>query len=321
MSRVALIGALIVAGGAFARADTVWDRAIADGETEAAMDTYRRQLQSGNEDVALAASEPPGRSKYNHVRRALTAYRNAVTAAPDQPEAHYRLAITEYTYLLVCDVGATGLCDPDQPDPAVMQDVADHWHRFTDLAPLDVRGTALLFPRAIIHTKLTTPDNLALAILDYEAILDRLEGFERGTDVSAVVSNLAETYMMVDRLDDAIAAYERSAGMGGDISTMYGLAVALDRDGQGTRARQIISGLKLTAFETFQTNVSSGKTFFVPPGEVNYYLALAEESLGMPQQALVHWERFLTSKAHPQFAPRAKHNRDVLRTRLQRGPK
>ena len=79
--------------------------------------------------------------------------------------------------------------------------------------------------------------------------------------------------------------------------------------------------LNLTAFETFQTNVSSGKTFFVPPGEVNYYLALAEESLGMPQQALVHWERFLTSKAHPQFAPRAKHNRDVLRARLQRGPK
>jgi tetratricopeptide (TPR) repeat protein len=321
VTRAALVAALVFAGAALARADTVWDRAIADGETEAAMDTYRRQLEAGNEEVTLAASEPPGRSKYNRVRRAITAYRNAVTAAPDEPEAHYRLGITAYTYLLVCDIGATVLCDPDHPDPAVMQDVADHWHRFTELAPLDIRGTGLLFARAILHTKLTTRENLELAIVDYESILERIEGFERGTDLSAVVSNLAETYMMVGRLDEAIAAYERSAGMGGDISSMYGLAVALDRDGQGTRARQIISGLKLAAFETFQTNVSSGKTFFVPPGEVNYYLALAEESLGMPQQALVHWERFLQSKAHPQFAPRAKHNRDVLRTRLQRGPK
>jgi tetratricopeptide (TPR) repeat protein len=312
---IGLVGASLLAGAAARADDTIWDRAVAEDEALAARARYEQELEIGNEDVQLAASEVSWRDKKRHVVHAVSAYRNATIALPDEPEAHYRLATTQYTYYLVCQT-PTPLCDPDAVDVDVMRDVVTHMHEFTRLAPLDIRGTDLLFQRAILHTKLTTKEDLEAAVADYEAYLDRIEDNELGNDTSGILGNLAETYMMVGRLDDAIAAYERAAAMGGDVSTVYGLAVALDRDGQGTRARQIITSLKLSAFELFQQKVAKGETFFVPEGEVNYYLALVEEALGMPQQAIVHWDLFIRSKAHPEFADRAKHNRDALKARV-----
>jgi tetratricopeptide (TPR) repeat protein len=298
------------------RADSVWDEATTDVDAEQAKFSYQRNLEAGNEDVQLAVSELDPKRKRSHVLHALAAYRNSIAAMPDEPEAHYRLGIAEYTFMLACKQ-AWALCDPDNPDPQVLRDVVDHWHRFTDLAPLDTRGNALLFPRAILHTKLATKADFLLAVADYEELIDRHDGDDitaRGTDNT--LSNLAETYMMVDRLDDAIETYDRANALGGDISTVYGLAVALDRDGQGTRARQVIAKLGLEAFTDFEANVAAGQTFFVPEGEVYYYRALVEEALGLPQQAIIHWDLYIRSGAHPQYQPRAKHNRDALKAKL-----
>jgi tetratricopeptide (TPR) repeat protein len=319
MRAPAVIAIIFAFGASGVRADdSVWDRATVDVDEEAARFDYERNLEAGDEDVQLAVSDSEARSKRRHVMHALAAYRAAIAAKPDEPEAHYKLGVAEYTFLLACDNRHTVslLCDPDNPDPAVMEDVVAHWHKFTELAPLDSRGFALLFPRAILHTKLATKDHFLLAIADYEAILDRREGSQIGPADDTTLSNLAETYMMVDRLDDAIATYERAAAIGADTSTLYGLAVALDRDGQGTRARRIIADQGKDAFEQFQASVAIGRTFFVPEGEAYYYLALVNEALGLNQQAIIHYDLFLRSGAHPQYQARAKHNRDALKAKL-----
>jgi tetratricopeptide (TPR) repeat protein len=320
MRAPAAIAILFAFGASGVRADdSVWDRATLDVDIESARFDYQRHLEAGDEDVQLAVTNGELRSKRRHVMNALASYRAAINAMPDEPEAHYRLGVAEYTFMLACETvhaSTALLCDPDNPDPAVMQDVVDHWHKFTELAPLDNRGNALLFPRAILHTKLATKEHFQLAIADYEAILDRREGAQIGATDDTTLSNLAETYMMVDRLDDAIGTYERAAAIGADTSTMYGLAVALDRDGQGTRARQIISQQGTEAFEQFQDSVAKGRTFFVPDGEQYYYLALVNEALGLKQQAIIHYDLFLRSGAHPQYQARAKHNRDAIRAKL-----
>lgn len=318
-----VLAIMLAFGASGVRADSVWDQAVVDTDAESAEFAYERSLEAGNEDVQLAVTESDLSAKKHHVEHAMTAYRAAIKAKPDGAEAHYRLGIAEFTFYLACDTAHPTLtCDASAPDPAVQQDVVDHWHKFTDLAPLDIRGDGLLFPRAILHTKLATRDNLLLAIADYEALADRREGTEViGGSAENILSNLAETYMMVDRLDDAIATYDRAVALGADTSTIYGLAVALDRDGQGTRARELIKKLGNDAYESFQLRVAAGDTFFVPDGEVYYYLALVDESLGLNQQSIIHWDLYIRSGAHPQFQPRAKHNRDALSAKLGRKEK
>lgn len=313
MNRVVAGLAGLFATAAAAHADeTVWDRAVADPEVTAARDRYARAMADGDEEVELIAANMMWSDRHHHLTRALASYRDAVIALPDEPEGHYRLASVEFTYFLACRE-LTPVCDPANPDPGAMRDVVDHLDAFTRLAPLDVRGTAILFQRAILHTKLSTRDDLLAAIADYEAYIDRSEGDGRSADLATPLANLAETLMMVGRLDDSIAAYERATALGGDVSTMYGMAVALDRDGQRTRARQIAAAQKLPGYEEFQAKVANGDTFFVPEGEVYYYFALVEEALGMTQQAIVHWDLYLRSGAHPEYVPRAKKNRDALK--------
>jgi tetratricopeptide (TPR) repeat protein len=313
--RRAAAAALALALAGPARADdTVWDRAIARADLAASRATYERALDKGNEAIQLAAAEGEDRHKRRLVTRAVAAYREAIAALPDEPEAHYRLGTTLFAYYYACDDGRTALCDPHNPDPDVMREIAEHWRRFTTLAPLDTRGDGLLFSRALLHTRLATLDDFRLAIEDYETVIKRADDARR-IDVDRAHGNLAETYMMVGRLEDAIEMYELAAARSGEISTVYGLAVALDRDGQRTRARQLVVGLKQTGFEQWQDQVLREETFYVPEGEKYYYFALVEEALGYHEQALVHWDQFIRSGAHPQYRPAAERNRKALAAR------
>jgi len=317
-----VLAIMLAFGAGGVRADSVWDQAVVDTDAESAQFSYDRNLEAGNEDVQLAVTDVQNSSeKMHHALHALTEYRNAIKAKPDAAEAHYRLGIAEYTFFLACK-DPNIMCDPNALDPQVMQDVVEHWHKFRELAPLDIRGESLLFSCAILHTKLGTQDNLLQAIADYEALIDRREGTDAiGGDKETVLSNLAETYMMVDRIDDSIATYDRAVALGADTSTIYGLAVALDRDGQGTRARELITRLGADAYQEFQDKIAKGLTFFVPDGEVYYYLALVDEALGLYQQSIIHWDLYIRSGAHPQFQPRAKHNRDAIAAKIGRKAK
>jgi tetratricopeptide (TPR) repeat protein len=201
----------------------------------------------------------------------------------------------------------------------VRADVAiNAWNAFEARAPLDPRISDILLRRALLNTKLvnglaTDHGRLEAAARDYRAALDRSDGISTTRGDEQMLGNLAETYMMLDRLDDAIDMYQQAVAAGAArTSTVYGLAVALDRDGQGDQAIRRILGQGEEGFDSFEKEFFRATIFFVPEGESNYYFALANEAFGNDGQALEYWGRYLKSGAHPEFQPRAKEHIEQL---------
>jgi hypothetical protein len=126
---------------------------------------------------------------------------------------------------------------------------------------------------------------------------------------------------MLGDLDDAIDMYRRSLDDSLDESTAFGLAVALDRDGQATEAKNLILELGPTGFASFDRKIREREIFFVPEGEVYYYYALAHEVLGDPGSAIDEWQAFIDSGAHAMYQPRAKEHLAMLRARQKLTPK
>jgi hypothetical protein len=99
---------------------------------------------------------------------------------------------------------------------------------------------------------------------------------------------------------------------------VYGLAVALDRDGSGEQALRYIQAQGPAGYEAFQRDYQRGNIFYVPEGEVNYYLALANEAFGRYSAALELWNRYVRSGAHRQFHARAREHIDALQKKQVR---
>lgn len=337
MSRALAAAVLAVASlSAQARADgprpDVWQRALDPAAAEVARDAYQRELRDGDDHVLQATSRSSSVAAIrDQVQRAIDAYRRAAAAQPSAAEPYYRIGMVLWSfYLQNCDpdprFGHTRspLADcsaPDAINATIAEQTIKAWDTFEARAPLDPRLSgglgSLLFSRAIIHTKLATPAHLAAAARDYEAIVQRTDG--KGEALSTVWGNLAETYMMLGRLDDSVHAYKEALRHGARISTWYGLAVALDRDGRGALARDVMIAQGSTGYRLFRSDVDSQGTFFVPHGEVFYYYALAEEALGQVDEALDHWQKFITSGAHPQYQPRAREHIDALLAKRRAG--
>lgn len=312
------------------RAD-VWQRAIDPAGAAATADAYERELRDGDDHVLQAASRSSSVSAIrDQVQRAIDAYRRAAAARPSAGEPYFRIGMVLWSfYLQTCDhdprIGYTRSPLADCSSPAAInariaaQTIAA-WDTFEAKAPLDPRLSggpgSLLFSRAIIHTKLATPPHLAAATRDYEAIIQRTDG--RG-ELGLVWGNLAETYMMLGRLDDSIHAYKEALRHGARISTWYGLAVALDRDGRGALAREVMAAQGAGGYRLFRRDVDTESSFFVPHGEVFYYYALAEEALGFHEEAIDHWKKFIASGAHPRYQPRAREHLDALLAKRRAG--
>ncbi len=309
----------------------VWQRAIASPSAAAALEAYQRELRDGDEHVLQAAARSSSVAAIrDQVQRAIEAYRRAAAAQPQAAEPYFRIGMVLWSfYLQSCEHDRFGssrspLADCSAPD-AVNVPIAEAtiraWDTFEARAPLDPRLSggpgSLLFSRAIIHTKLATPAHLAAAARDYEAIIRRTDG--KGEVPSLVWGNLAETYMMLGRLDDSIHAYREALRHGARTATWYGLAVALDRDGRGALARDVILAQGAVGYRQFRSDVDSQGTFFVPHGEVFYYYALAEEAFDLIDEALDHWHKYVASGAHPQFQARAREHIDALLAKRRAG--
>lgn len=316
MNRVALTLGLLLVASSLGDATAApgpwpgWDR-LAEPE-EAALRRARVQqaLDEGDELVLQAVDVDIAAERVRLLARAKRAYQAAIAADPDAGEPYYRLARTLLAFFVECD-HPTLLCNPRQLNKPVAREALGYLERFDQVAPLDPRGTHLLDDRAILATKL---EDFTAAIRSYEVLLDRLAVSETGSRAVAE-GNLAETYMMVGRLDEAIELYRWAAAGNGRASTVYGLAVALDRDGRGSQAREAIAQLGPSGLASFEHDLAENDIFYVPAGEAYYYLALAHEALGNPQAAIAHYDRFLRSGAHPRFQPRARANRDALARR------
>ena len=322
---------LVVAALATSAQADVWRHAIEQGSPDSQKDIYDTAMTTGDELTMQALSGGiTGTEIRSVVQQAVTMYRNAAAAKPANAEPHYKIGRILYSfYFEACSERQlylqhpSPLCphDPKSFDAVHAKQIVDAWDAFEALAPLDPRvsveretGAAvafnLLFHRAVLETQLAGPQNLAAAVKDYEKILARSDAPDE-----TVMSNLAEAYMMLGRLDDAIDTYRQALRTNRNTETMYGLAVALDRDERTDQAHDVISAQGEQAMAEFHRRVAEHITFFVPDGEEAYYFALAYESFGMTDSAIEYWKKFLVSKAavvHPQFKQRAKEHLDPL---------
>ncbi|HVK73815.1 MAG TPA: hypothetical protein VM734_10855 [Kofleriaceae bacterium] len=321
-SRPALVAALVLATLAAppaARGGDLWRDVAVSADDEVARRAYDRAMLDGDEALDLAIAEHVVARRRKYLDRALLAYEAASRARPSAAEPHFRAASALHAFYFECDAS------PDQPaalcrrpaSPQVVKRLLGHWEAFEAKAPLDPRIIDdVLFERAIVFTKLATPDDLARARRDYLAFLDRAP---RHRLARLALGNLAETEMMLGDLDASIATYRRVLQIDQRVESTYGLAVALDRDEQGEEARAILRTYGKEGLLTLKSHIDNKDVFYVPAGEEFYYLALGAEAVGLAEDAVRLYDAFLQSGAHPRYAPRAKANRDALAARLKWG--
>jgi tetratricopeptide (TPR) repeat protein len=301
---------------------SVWDRALATPKEQADVELYEAKLLEGDTATLTATIHSASvRSSIESIDRAVLAYRAAAALRPSEAEPYFRIANLVYEMHFDCEQGPPSrrsTCDPIYQTPRRRELVVDAWDAFEKRAPLDPRIGEILLKRALLSTKLisgSTTDrrHLESAARDYQAAIDRSDGLVNASRADeTLLGNLAETYMMLGQLEEAIATYTQAIAAGARVSTVYGLAVALDRDGSTDQAIRYIQTQGIAGFEAFRRDYARGNIFYVPEGEVNYYLALANEAFGNHSHALELWNRFLASGAHRQFQPRAREHIEQL---------
>lgn len=312
---------LIVLLAATAHA-SVWDRAVTSPEDETAKELYDAKMLEGDTATLSSTIESASlRTRLIAIKRAEAAYRAAAAVRPREGEPYFRIGNLIYEVHFDCDslMARPLTCSVDLATPERMRAAVEAWDELEKRAPLDPRIGEILRSRAILSTKLidgsaSDKRHLESAARDYQAALDRSDGLAGSTSDEQLLGNLAETYMMLGRLDESIATYLQAVSAGAArVSTVYGLAVALDRDGSGDQAQRRILSQGSQGFDAFDKEYRRGAVFFVPAGEANYYFALAHEAFGNYGTALEFWNRYLASGAHPEFQPRAREHVEQLR--------
>lgn len=284
---------------------------------ESRLDAYEKAMATGDSYALRAARwlDPTGMGmiaeRQSLAARAVEAYEKAAKADPSKAEPHYRAAEVINAHFLSRDQDFA---------QAHARLAIHHWTEFQRLAPRDPRVMTILFRRSLIYTKLATEEDFAHAVADLELLL-KLNDLSAvpARDASVWLGNLAEMYMMQDRLDEAITTYERALDLSKSVSHALGLAVALDRHGQKAMAREVAHlYMSEGSFNQFYYQLRRGEIFFVPDGEEHYYLAMAHEALGLLSQARAHYLDFIMSGAHPEFDERARENVAALEKQIQK---
>lgn len=294
-----------------AGADTIWDRITAEDDDPQRV--YEREMERADEyfELALSVGYRERKMLLDKVERA---FENAIAARPDAAEPHLRLAeLLHQRHLFEerIERGQHGVAILHF-DKRIAKRVLEHWDAFEAKAPLDPRITdSILFERSLVHTKLATDEHYEEALKDYEVLLARLL-LLRDHVRPLVIYNAAEILMMLGRLDEAIPLYERAVAMANSTEYVFSLAVALDRHGQGARARDILSRYVEDKRDLESIVGEDSTIFFVPAGETFYYLAIAYEVMGDPQQAVFFYDKFIRSGAHPRYQPRAREHIERL---------
>lgn len=318
---------LLVLVSSVARAN-VWETALGSDPNH---DNYEKLMKEGDELSEAASSRSISRATVRKlVQQAASSYRAAAQAEPTAGEPMYRLGKLLHSFYFDCELLRAGspLCSPDITlfDRAHAEEVVAAWDEFEKRAPLDPRLTIVgdegfvLFERALLNTKLATKEHLLAASRDYEKILARSD-----TQPSELrnnsMANLAETYMMMDRLEEAIEMYRAALKESAEPDVGYGLAVALDRDARGGEAVDTVLAQGTDSRRAFWEKLRKGQTFYVPRGEEYYYLALIDEAYGETDEAIDYWREYIKSGAHPEFQPRAKQHIDALTASSKEHPR
>lgn len=295
----------VMASAPVATAGNVWADATGTAD-ESDYDAAMRMGDAYAERAALLYRRSSYRAR-SFAHRAIEAYERAIKLDPKSAEAHFRAAEILHAHYVQSF---------DHPEPEKAERAIAHWRAFEKLAPLDPRLVDVLIRRSIDETKLATETSLRAAVADYERILDMLdEGSTNPADLATWTANVAEIHMMLGEMGTAIDLYERALNLEARPLYAYGLAVALDRDHQGARAREVMRSFALT---DQLRELSQPGVFFVPRGEIYYYLGLGNESLGHRAKAVDYYKKFIASGAHPEFQDRARENIRALNARAQK---
>ena len=279
-----------------------------DSTDDADREEFERLMDLGRREVFASADAINSRSGADAAMRAANHFARAAKLRPKDPKPHYYAAFVlerwdDITYSF----------------PKRIKEVIYHLTEFIRLAPYDSRLPDALFSRSIAYTKLGGDDNIRLALKDYDERLRllnqlSLEAQER-YQLALILSNSAELYMYVGELDRAIGLYydslEYAAGQSA-ILYKYGLAVALDRDGQRLRAAAIMKDATQHDPHGPLGQLTRGDVFFIPEGDIHYYRGLAFEASGSKRKALTYYRRFLTVLPDSQYAERARENIKAL---------
>ncbi len=166
--------------------------------------------------------------------------------------------------------------------------------------------------RGIVDSRM---GNFAAAVGDYDRALGYIESDRSPASLddtwgqSVLWGNAAESEMALGHLSEAIRRYRRSLGTAeyGSLEWAlgrWGLAVALDRDGQHAAASE---GLKeALARDPTMEQLEDEGVFFEPAGDKLYYQALGYLVLGQEDDARSAWRRYLDVLPDARYAKAAR---------------
>jgi tetratricopeptide (TPR) repeat protein len=153
-----------------------------------------------------------------------------------------------------------------------------------------------------------------------EALADYDQHLRLGEAQPAAYANSAEILMAMGRLSEAEDRYREAIRLEGQTPAgrehdenlalaYYGLGVALDRDEQPGAAREAVArALEIDAKMALvdAARDDDAGIFFVPPGDVHYYRALALLVLGRPREAAEAFQRFTAEQGQSRWLARAR---------------
>jgi tetratricopeptide (TPR) repeat protein len=165
------------------------------------------------------------------------------------------------------------------------------------------------------------------ALAEYEraltetALARRPERLVNAYGRSILMANSAESLMALGRLEPAITRYRESAALVplGSLEwqlASWGLGVALDRDGQIERSREVIG--RVLERDPTMAHLADSLVFFEPPGDKFYYKGLGHEIAGDSALALENFRQFLVELPSSRHAARTRAHIEQL-SRLSRG--
>jgi len=277
-------------------------------------DRHLAEVQKRMADVSFESPTP--NIVQQAARNAVAAYERALALGEDV-DIHYRA----YFAARFIDDRKTGICASCRDG---FEAVIRHAEAVLRLDPRSAHARELASQARLSLSKLgglagVGPEGdgyLERAIDMYDrwrTLVDDLSDQRHAAaDRASSYGNSAELMMALGRLDDAIDWYRRAIEISPTQALHhFGLGVAYDRDGQWVKARAEMR----TAFELSGRSLeilSQPNVFFVPLGDVYYYLALMHDILGNRDVAIDNYKRFITRSPRNRYQDRAREHLEEL---------
>ena len=307
--------------GSWVQAGDLWQRLGAVGEQARKYDHTMRSADLLAVRAAELYNQQDRRTAQINALKAADLYELAIRLDPRSAEPHLRAAEVLNAHFIERNTA--------NPPPRPTKRAIAHWDKFIELAPDDPRIAAesgrpemgILFRRSLAYTKLGGQDGFRHAIADYERLLALTDtsSVEPG-EVALIMTHAAATCMGLGQLDRALELYSQALEHEPQSTYAFGLAVALDRNGQATRARQIMAGYKFSHDALFPRNQQTGQvtTFYVPYGDEFWYLGLGSEAAGKLESARNFYKQYLRFQPDSPYAELAKRHIQRLEAKLGR---